>query len=158
MGFDVVLLEGSFAPTADLSVDGSRVSDALARFVGTRVRLAAHHLPSDPVDPTRWGGGSCGYQPGPCPYGHHGDPTRMYSYTGEGVLGVDGDGWALTRFDGRVDRVGLSALVGHRGRVAVASVVDIDAMRDTVSVSGVEADLGVKVDELRSLLDRLRRT
>lgn len=157
MGFDVVLLEGVFASTGDLTVDGSRVDDTLDRFVGTRVRVAAHHLPADPVDPMRWGGGSCTYQPGPCPYGHHADPARMYSYTGEGVLRPDGDGWTLTRFDGRVDRLGLSAMAGHRGRIAVASVLDVDKMRDAVSSAGVEADLGVRVDELRSVLDRLRR-
>ena len=157
MGFNVVLLEGVFAGP-HLSTRGGTVVDALAQFVGERVRLAAHHLPSDPVDPTRWGGGSCTYQPGPCPFGHHVDPTRMYSVTAEGVLGRDGDAWTLARFDGTTVSVGLDALVGHRGRVACAPMFDVEAMRDSVLSSGVDGDLGVKVDELRSVLDRLRRS
>ncbi len=156
MGFNVVLLEGVFSGP-HLTVPGGSVDDAIAEFVGTRVRLAAHHLPADPVDPTRWGGGSCTYQPDPCPFGHHDDPTRMYSYSGEGVLDRDGRDWTITRFDGTVDRVGVRALVGHRGRVAVAPVVDVDAMRDAVAASGVGSDLGVRADELRRVLERLRR-
>jgi len=136
----------------------AKVTDPLIRFIGQRVRLAAHHLPSDPIDPMRWGGGSCGYQPGPCPVGHHLDPTRMYSFAGEGILDRDGSEWVLLRFDGAVVRVGLSALAGHRGRIVAAPLIDVDAMRDQVVSAGIDADVGIRVDELRSVLDRLRRS
>lgn len=151
----VVLLEGVF--DQDLSVDGRSVAEALSQFVGTRIRLAAHHLPADPVDPTRWGGGSCMYQPGPCLYGHHVDPTRMFSYVGDGVLGRDREWWTVTRFDGGVDRPDLSVLAGHQGRVAIATVFDVEAMRDAVSSTFDGVDLGVRAEELRSVLERLRR-
>jgi hypothetical protein len=151
--FNVVVIEGTFG--GQVTVDMS-VRDALSPLVGVRVRLAAHHLPSTPIDPTRWGGGSCSFQPNPCPFGHHADPTRMYSFSDEGVLGEDGDGWTLTRFDGRVVRAALSNLDGHRGRVVAAPVVDVEAMRDTVSASGVGADLGVRADQIRAVLERLR--
>lgn len=157
MGFSVVLLEGVFAGP-NLSIRGGPVADALVQFVGERVRLAAHHLPSDPIDPTRWGGGSCTYQPGLCPFGHHAYPTRMYSFSAEGILGRDGDAWTLTRFDGTVVPIGLEALVGHRGRVACAPVFDVEAMRDSVVSSGIDGDIGIKVDELRAVLERLRRS
>jgi len=156
VGFNVVLIEGVFSGP-HLSASGGSVNEALSGFVGSRVRLSAHHLPVEPIDPTRWGGGSCTYEPGPCPFGHHTDPTRMFSYTGEGVLDRDGNTWTVTRFDGTVDRVDLSALVGHRGRVAAAPVLDIEAMRDAVTASGIGSDLGVRADELRQVLERLRR-
>jgi hypothetical protein len=156
VGFNVVLLEGVFVGP-HLSARGGTVAEALAQFVGERVRLAAHHLPSDPVDPTRWGAGSCTYQPGPCPFGHHIDPTRMYSFSAEGVLGRDGDAWTLAKFDGTVARIGLDAMTGHRGRVACAPMIDVDAMRDSVTTSGIDGDIGVRADELRSVLERLRR-
>jgi hypothetical protein len=157
VGFNVVLLEGVFTGSS-LSINGGTVADALAQFIGERVRLAAHHLPADPIDPTRWGGGSCTYQPGPCPFGHHADPTRMYSVTAEGVLSKDGNAWTLTRFDGTTVFVGLDALIGHRGRVACAPMFDVEAMRDSVMSSGSTRNIGVKIDELRNVLERLRRS
>jgi len=151
LDFKVVIIEGIFGESVTV---GRSVQDALVPLLGARVRLAAHHLPSTPIDPTRWGGGSCSFQPERCPFGHHVDPTRMYSFSDEGVLGEDGDGWTLTRFDGRVVRPALSALDGHRGRVVAAPVVDVEAMRD--AASGVDVDIGVRADQIRAVLERLR--
>lgn len=155
MGFNVVLFEGVFSGP-HLSAHGASVADVLTDFIGSRVRIAAHHLPSDPIDPTRWGGGSCTYGPGPCPFGHHTDPTRMFSYAGEGVLGRDGAAWTIARFDGTVDRVDLSPLIGHQGRVVAAQVIDLESMRDAVAAAGIGPELGVRADELRQVLERLR--
>jgi hypothetical protein len=162
--FNLVLIEGVFDSSARIgesnTIPMTRVIGELTPLLGQQVRLAAHHLPSDPIDPTRWGGGSCAYQTaGVCPYGHHQDSTRMYSFSGEGVLGQGpgGSGWTLTRFDGVQLQVGLGFLEGHRGRVACAPLFDVEAMRDAVVSSGMGADLGVRADELRSMLERLRR-
>jgi hypothetical protein len=151
--FKVVLIEGVFDVAHKRTL-----ADALSPLIGQHIRIAAHHLPSNPVDPTRWGGGSCTYQPGLCPYQHHVDPTRMYSYTGEGVLDLRiGDNWVLTKFDGTVESVGLSALKGHQGRVAAAPIFSVEQMRDTVAASDIAgADLGVRAEELKAVLNRLR--
>lgn len=159
-----MLIEGFFDDSARIAepntISKARVAGELTPLLGQQVRFAAHHLPSDPIDPTRWGGGSCAYQAsGVCPYGHHQDPTRMYSFSGEGVLGQEpgGSSWTLTRFDGTTVQVNLGFLEGHRGRVACAPLFSVDAMRDAVVSSGIGADLGVRADELRSVLERLRR-
>lgn len=164
--FSLVLIEGFFDSSVRIAesstISMTRVTGELTPLLGQQVRLAAHHLPADPIDPIRWGGGSCAYQAsGVCPYGHHQDPTRMYSFSGEGVLGQSGSDWTLTRFDGVQVQVGLGFLEGHRGRVACAPLFDVEAMRDAVVSSGMGADLGadlgVRADELRSMLERLRR-
>lgn len=155
MRFNVVLLEGVFAGP-HLSTQGGTLADALTPLLGERVRIAAHHLPSTPIDPTRWGGGSCTYQPGPCPFGHHLNPTNMYSFSEEGILGKKDQEWTLTRFNGTVISLAFDALAGHQSRIACAPVVDIDTMRDSLAASGIDPGIGVTIDNLRATLNRLR--
>ena len=160
----IVLLEGLFTTNEsgdDLFVQSDRgrssVSEHLVPMLGQQVRLAAHHLPSNPINPARWGGGSCEHQGGICPFGHHQDPTRMYSFAGEGVLKRSHHGkWLLSTFEGQLLVPQLDDLCGHWGRVACVSVTAVERMRDVVAKSGLDANLGVRASELKDLLSRLR--
>jgi hypothetical protein len=185
-GFQAVLLEGVFFLGEDPYPDAHgtvregflnlwvklgeqtprSVYEALRPFLGERVRFAAHHVPQMPLDPGRWGGGSCLWEPGGhCPYGHHSNPTGLFNFTGEGVLVYDLDhgtctgGWWLEQFDGNRTMLPLAhALSGHHGRVAVATAMTVEDMRASLEEAGdvgsVEA-IGEKVADLRDLVERL---
>lgn len=184
-GFHAILLEGVFylgdEPYPDVNGetregytdllvphrDGPKsVYDELLPLVGSKVRVAAHHLPMLPIDPARWGGGCCMFQEmGHCPFGHHEHPGRLFNVSEEGILVYDIDhsrsegGWWVERFDGtRVPLPLAHALVGHQSRVAAATALAIDEMKDAVAESGmdpVEA-LGGKITEMRDLAERLQ--
>ena len=145
------------------------VYDTLRPFVGERVQLASHHLPNNPPDVSLWGGGSCFWEPsGQCPFGHHERPQALFNVSGEGILEYDlnhskgSGGWWLLRPDGTRDMLPFAhALRGHRSRVAVATLMTVDQMRDSLLASGaldtVEG-LGKKVTELKDLVERLDQT
>lgn len=183
--FQAILLEGVFYTSeeiypdskgqisegfCDLRVQGQKKSvyETLASFVGQRVRIAIHQLPEMPPDLLRWGGGSCLWQDaGHCPFGHHETPHRIYNVSGEGILLYDLDhkansgGWWIQRFDGVQEILPLAhALVGHRGRVACATVLTVEEMRDAVTNAGdfgtVEG-LGRHVEDLRELVAGLNK-
>lgn len=156
--YPILLLEGVFDSGGESPLTGDSLDQALLPFAGQRVRFAAHHLPASPIDPTRWGGGGCTWQAsGFCPAGHHVRPTWLYNVTCEGVLDRDvAGGWYVEKGDG--SRVALALwdnLRGHAGRVAVATTATVEAMRDGVVVSQVEA-VGRRVDDLRDLMGSLR--
>lgn len=165
----VLLIEGVFSrreKDGELIVvpdDGpsQKVDDLLEPFTDARVQLSFHHLPSMPIDPTRWGGGSCLWQPvGRCPFGHHEHPGRLLNFAGNGFLKKTVDGWALQGLDGATRDLGLSLLEGHYGRVAAAPMDAIEQMRDQVLQSGQALDvegLGVRAADLKSILERVQR-
>jgi hypothetical protein len=183
--FQALLLEGVFYLSDELCVDShgkSRegwnklmvstpegvldVYDQLRPYVGQRVQLAVHHVPANPPDPTRWGGGCCLWEPhGVCLFGHHDRPMELYNVSGQGILVYDLDhsksegGWWLAHFDGSRTPLLLGhVLPGHQARVAAATLFDVEAMREKLVSSGgldqVDA-LGSKVTELRDLVERL---
>ena len=185
--FNAILLEGVFylsdTPCPDMNGvvcegfnhllvhqhDGTTPSvyDALKPFIGERVRVSMHHLPQMPINPTRWGAGSCLWEGTgvDCPFGHAKDPSRLFNIAEEGVLAFDLDhtknsgGWWLETFEGRrIPLLMAYALGGHQGRVAVATAMSVEQMRESLEKSGgldsVEA-LGSKVTDLRDLLSRL---
>jgi hypothetical protein len=68
----------------------------------------------------------------------------------------------LDKFDGTRAMLPLIwGLVGHRGRVAAATVMSVEQMRDSLLSSGqggeVEA-LGAKITDLRDLMEQLSKT
>lgn len=146
------------------------VYDALEPFLDKQVVFSAHHLPTTPINPALWGGGSCLWEgKGDCPFGHHKHPTRLFNQSGEGYLvnnlvidpggQTAAGGWWLEKFDGMTERLFFDdAMVGHRGRIAVAEMLSVEQMRDVVAKAGsmgsVEG-LGAKASELRDLMERL---
>jgi hypothetical protein len=140
------------------------VYDALKEFVGRKIRLSAHQMPTKPIDPARWGGGCCLWQPvGYCPYGHHKRPGRLYNQAGEGELVYKkcSGGWALRDPDGAWEMVPLShALDGHVGRIVVATVLSPEQLREAVSglpTPEVMAELEDRITGLQSLVGKLSR-
>lgn len=189
--FNAILLEGLFYLGDQPLVDAHDVADDSARdlllkevsgppvnvrerllpFVGKKVRVAAHHLPTDPTaSPPKWGLGSCVWQAmgGECPYGHNEhNPMDLFSISEEGVLVFDLDhskrsgGWWLEKFDGtRMMLPLLWALNGHHGRIAAATALSIEDMRDTVTKAGVDSveGLNAQAQGLQDLLGRLAKT
>lgn len=181
MDFQAILLEGLFflaeepypdsngqvrPEFKDLLVqtpggDKKSVYAALQPLVGQRVYVAAHHVPSNPVDPTKWGGGSCFWQPAArCPFGHHVNPHSLYNLTAEGTLVYDLDfqagagGWWVHGNDGGRHMLPWAVVLpGHTGRVAAATAMSVEQMRDSVLASGVNVEgLGERATELRDLV------
>ncbi len=152
--FKAYLVEGVFSE--DLRVGDKDLCAYLGSMVGTRVRVAAHYVPSTPPDPTRPGAGSCMWPLGRCQQ-HRGAPHWMFNVVGEGVLLTTGQGrWGVEQLDGVVLDLPLGkVLPGHSARVAVASVFTVDQMRDLVEGAGL-TDVVDKVSDLQELLHKLK--
>lgn len=178
--FQAILLEGLFFLTSEPYPDSMGVTqpdytglavqttsgvrsvyDTLRPLVGQHVYFAVHHVPSDPVDVARWGGGSCLWQPAArCPFGHHEHPTRLFNLTAQGTLVYDLDhaartgGWWVLLSDGsKVILPLVSFLPGHSARIAACSVVAAEQMRDVAMAAGMDVvRLGQRVTELRDLV------
>jgi hypothetical protein len=163
--FKAVLAEGVFTRNG-MAIHGPRdttVEAELRPLVGKRVRLAMHHLPPNlhNLNPDKWGGGSCLWQPSPCPAGHHERPDYLFNLSAEGVLWdrEKYDGWCIERLDGTILDLPFRKMAGHHGRLAAATLIDVEKMRDALTpeaLAGVEG-LSVQADALREMLERMRR-
>lgn len=136
--------------------EGARDVDAvLGSFSGVRVRLLAHHRPTEPPDPARWGGGCCLLEnTGRCHFGHHEDPRRLFSFNGGGVLRT-ADGEWLLEDDATATTVWLDALLGHRSQIVVMSSPDMGRIEE--DVAGLDPG-DMQDTTIDDLLARLRRT
>lgn len=162
--FHVVLTEGLFYlhnNSLCMEEDGGqhkRVAGILTPLVGQRVQLAVHHLPPQ-VDHGKPGLGSCCWLPlgAGCPVRHDLTPDRLLSFHAEGVL--RDEPWRLEKFDGTVVTIPFSGMPGHYGRLAVASMPDLDQMRDILAKLDPAslAAAGVKAEDLGALLAKLRK-
>lgn len=158
--FSTALLEGLFYETEGrLTTDrGGFVDDLLAPLVGQDIQLAIHFVPQLPIDPQKWGGGSCLWQPAECPAGHHEHPDRILNIAVRGVLEREDTTWWVRQLDGKRLQIPLELLDGHHGRLAAASVFDVGKMRD--AITGFDPDqiesLGVQATELRDMLSNLQ--
>ena len=164
--FRTLLIEGVFyeedgviKASRDGSAEKVLVEETLAAFVGEQVQIAIHHLPPHPINPDRWGGGCCLWEPsGKCPAGHHEHPDYLLNVAGQGVLHRDGSKWFLDKFDGSRQEFPLSLLVGHTARVVAACLFDVEKMRESLGNLGgpvtVET-LGVRAEKLKDLLSQL---
>lgn len=184
MDFHAILLEGLFFLSEDPYPDSKgrlrpEVTDlqvitpggakksvyaTLRPLVGQRVYFAGHHVPPNPPDPARWGGGACYWQPAAlCPFGHHKNPHRLFNLTAQGVLVYDLDfesasgGWWIHADDGGKVILPLSmALPGHAGRVLGATDMSVEQMRDAAMKGGINVEgLGQRITDLQDLLGEL---
>jgi hypothetical protein len=187
--FQALLLEGIFYQDDDhglmVTPDKGppvRVIDALMRLNERNVQISAHHLPVMPPDPTRWGGGCCFWEQGRagqfkaygsdtepfCPFGHHHEPTKLFNLVAQGILHYKGEFYpsedrvVIHQFDGtEVDfkTAFQSYLPGHRGRIAAATVVDIEKMREALLKSGglgMVEGMGERINDLKDMLSRMQ--
>ena len=160
--FKALLQEGLFYERAGSffieQADGTHtdVRALLTPLEGLRVQFALHYLPPNGIQAGEPGAGSCRYPQGRgCPI-HGAQWDRMLSFHLEGVLGSSP--WRITKFDGLAVRVPFEAMPGHFGRLAVATVLDIESMRDALSRQGPGAQVqGVGAGDLQQILERLRK-
>lgn len=171
MNFSAILLEGIFY-LDDQGIlmmqpyrgQKSEVNAVLGPLRGEKVRIAIQHLPQMPLDPQSWGGGSClNQQQGHCSFGHHKDPHTILNFTMEGELQTPDESfsdWFIRAFDGTERRLPLGDLVGHHGRVAAATMFSVEEIKDKLAEAGMLDSVGgrgVQVNDLRDLLERLKR-
>jgi len=154
MEFHAVLLEGLFftSPEGDLQVqtetgENIPVRDRLVPLVGQHIQLAVHHVPSGGIDLAAWGWGSCQWKPADCPAGHHKKPGFLFSFAGNGVL--EQDPWRLGS-----THIRFSMMPGHYGRLAAATIPDIESMKDEMAAMDPDV-LGVKISELHEMVRKL---
>ena len=160
--FRTVLLEGLFyEQDGKLRTDrGDSVEDSLTPFMGEDINIAIHHLPSFPIEPDKWGGGCCMWQPAECPAGHHEHPDRLLNVTLRGHLERGGVGkWYVDKLDGSRVYLPLALLDGHQARIACATVFSVEAMQEAlgtaVTPEHIEA-LGIQAQNLKDLMAKLQ--
>lgn len=161
--FNAILIEGLFYENSGVihieKDDGTHVSfpDVVAPCVGQNVQVALHHLPPYGIDLNKPGAGCCQYPAGKgCPVFHDRYPDRLLSFHHEGVL-TEGP-WRVRTFDGVSVTLPLAGMVGHFGRLGVATVIDVEKLRDAlgfISPEGLAAS-GIDSKNLEDLLNRLR--
>lgn len=164
--FQIVLIEGLFYNRdGDLFVEQDNgehrsVLTTLLPLVGQRVQFAIHHLPPHGIQAGEPGAGACKFPGGKgCPVGHDVHPDRLLGFHLDGVL-QNNPSWGLTKFDGTVAPIPFAGMDGHYGRVAAATIVDVEAMRESLlkaAVSPSSDSSGLNVQDLEALLTRLRR-
>ncbi len=144
------------------------VSEALEALEGRQVRLAVMHVPPDGIKPDEWGGGCCAWEnAGHCPAGHHEYPERVLVFTCDGMLqkaeaegSSQSQAWALSKFDGGIQRVPLTMMPGHYGRIVGATTDAVEQMRDrlaNLSPDQQVESLTGQAGELREMLEKLRK-
>lgn len=131
----MVMLEGVFK-----QVDGQTqvqrgdqtlaVEAALASLVGHHVQFAMHHVPTLPFNPSLRGLGACHVE-GKCPVGHDDGNFDLYNVVGNGVLHQNP--WRIEAFDGSVTEIDMNSMVGHTGRIACASLTELEKLRETAA-------------------------
>ena len=166
--FDALLLEGIFSvdgpmPTKE-TFDQIRTKDiivvddvggvtsvyaVLLPFLERNIQLSVHHWPPDPIQKDRWGGGCCYWESyGWCPHGHQYGSGDLVEMSGRGKLHLEEeDHFSL---GGLV--IPLDLLVGHRARVVLATVVDLEELKSRMGESWLNPEEleGEKGDRLRA--------
>lgn len=133
-------------------IEGNRnVTSELRTFANQKVRLIAHHLPQQPHDHSRWGGGCCMLEnTGFCHFGHHVQRNNLYTFDGVGVFRTD---WHLDGYD-YVCRP--SFLVGHRSQVLISRLLDLEDLGSKIKSFDPSNLEGASMDELEERLKSLR--
>jgi hypothetical protein len=183
--FQALLLEGIFYHDSDSGAlmlesakgDHVNVVEAMMRLNQRQVQISVHHLPPMPPDPTKQGGGCCLWGTQPrftthggttfCPFGHHKEPTKLLNVTAQGILDLrvgfyeSETTFAVQKFDGtEVVLPFQHHLAGHTGRIAAATVVDIEKMREALLKSGglgMAEGLGERIGDLKELLGQIEK-
>lgn len=162
--FNLLLIEGLFYQRgADLYIEQDSgvhrsVTEALLPLVGQRVQFAMHHLPPNGLQAGEPGAGSCRFPQGVgCPVQHDKRPDHLLSFHLDGVL-RNTPTWGVEKFDGKVVSIPFVGMVGHFGRVAAATILDVEAMRDSLLKTATSmGSSGLNAKDIETLLDRLRK-
>ena len=169
--FKALLVEGIFNTKEDLAIfkksgfcpwntivvdegEGKKdLESILSPYIGENISFAAHHT-VNPDTPLLKGFGSCLAEGNSwCVFEHHKHPSRAFSFNTEGVLRQEDHHLYVEKFDGRKDFIPLFMLVGHRGRIAAATVFDVEKMKETVFS---HSDLKDQMSEMMEMIEKLR--
>jgi hypothetical protein len=139
--------------------DPVEVSVVLEPFLDSKIQIALHHWPSAP-QLGLWGGGCCLWQShGKCPAGHHDNPAFLLNVGGKGFLRRAGDSWWVELEGGTVEPLPLELMDGHRGRLTVVTLVDMEEFHKGFSSEDAltqTAILGSQLQDIKALLDRFK--
>jgi hypothetical protein len=137
--------------------EGTRdVGQILVDFVDQRVQFMAHHLPVEPHDLSRWGGGSCLFErAGHCHFGHHETPQQLFTVQASGVLRRDASGWSIEQDDNMLE-LRLEFLVGHRSQILVLRPPDVGGLGKRVSTVQGDALEGMTIEQLSAKMQETR--
>lgn len=140
--------------------EGVRNMDVLlSQFEGKSLRLIAHHRPPEPPQRERWGAGSCMLEnTGHCPFGHHKDPLRVFSFNCSGTLQKKEGQWVLQNGEETLPLT-LDFLLGHRSQVIVLKFFEtkeLDSQMDRLNPDNLDnpslEELSTRLQDLRNLL------
>lgn len=160
--FNTLYLEGHFKLSQGQSIvrkdNGEEVCllDILKPLLNHRVHFAIHHLPPKGIEADKPGLGSCFHPDGKgCPAKHATHPHRLLSFHLDGTL--KSNPLRVVKLDGIEVPVPLAGMYGHYGRLAAATILDIDQMRDSLKDLDLEsmAPNGVPAEDLKKLLGQL---
>jgi hypothetical protein len=136
-----------------------RVVEVMKPALGQNIIFSMHHVPVV-MNPFQWGGGNCIWQPeGWCPAGHHLDPLCFFHLQETGILGIEEGVWGLRTFMGKWVPISFHSMVGHFGRIASATVLDAERMKEELLSMGPEAleTVGVSAKEAAEILGRMTK-
>lgn len=141
---------GSFLCQGD---EGSlTVCDSLLPLSGKEADLFLCHKPPSPVQPDRWGGGSCYWEPsGKCPAGHHNISSLILRVKEKGVLFEKNKQWVVRTERGVVE-LPFGMMEGHTGIFAGCSSLDLESVQ-SVDYSSMEVS---QVEILSKVLDKIK--
>ncbi|MFA6234556.1 MAG: hypothetical protein WC824_10295 [Bacteroidota bacterium] len=159
-GVSSILIEGLFyrdekSCLCAKSMNGeiSIVEDILKSIQDKEIQFAMHHLPDFPLDPKRWGGGCCLWEPsGKCPAGHHENPGFLLSIAGKGILRFSDTGWHLITSEGEDISIPLHQMEGHTGRIVAVSILEF---KTTVNPGTLES-IGAQAKQLQDTLGQFQ--
>jgi len=131
------------------------VSESLEPFLNQKIQIAAAHLPPTPVDPKKWGGGCCMWEPGECPAGHHHNPGYLVLMEAQGVITFEDGQWAVLTDEGKRVEVPVAMLLGHTAQVAVVTLFNSKDLSQEGSLEDIE-EMGQELEEMMGTLHQLQ--
>lgn len=152
--------ESGFSPYFEIYLtNGSEktyLSEILEPFIDTEIAFSMHHL-IDTSKSKAWGYGSCFMENvGWCPCNHHNESERnkVMNISVEGHLRKEGRYHLLIeKFDGDRFYIPFYLLVGHKGRVACANIIDVGNMKDIVMS---DENLAEQLSNLTEMMGKLK--
>lgn len=137
--------------------EGTRdVGAELRQYLGKEIRLIAHHRPFEPVNVNEWGGGCCMFENvGYCPFGHHEDSRRAFSFNVCGVLREQDDQWFLEQETEQVECF-MEFLVGHRSQIIITTVPDLASLEERIAAVTSDSPEGKTIEEIQQQITKTR--
>lgn len=157
-GLYCFILEGLFFLKNEIlwcqSEEGNfSVPEILSPLKGKEVDIFLCHKPPTPMQPDRWGGGSCYWEPsGRCPAGHHNLSSVLLRVKERGKLSYVSGKWLIKAERGKVE-LPIEKLDGHTGLFTACSSLNLEEAK-TVDYSTLEL---AQIEMLSKVLETLKK-